>query len=178
MLNEEISKEVVGTSVRAINEKLVKPTLNFVMKYIAKPTSGMIVDDLKKAFIAPVKIVKDKLHPEHGEMSVKDLIRKDQGAQVMDIDGLGLRDFRKIANKYGVDFAIVKSKELDQPTYSVFFKARDADAITAVVNEYTAKQLRIEKEGRPSILAKLKKFKELIASIPRKPLVKNKEEVR
>ena len=174
MLNEEISKE----SIHAAEEKCVKPVLRFVAHYIVKPTEKMLVNLLKQIIKTPGILVNNKLHPEHGEMSVKDLIRKDQGAQALDIDDLGLKDFRKIANKYGVDFAIVKSKELDSPKYSVFFKARDADAITAVVNEYTAKQLRIEKEGRPSILAKLKKFKELIASIPRKPLVKNKEEVR
>ena len=47
-----------------------------------------------------------------GEMKVKDLIRKDQGAQAIDIDGAGLGDFKKIANKYGVDFAIVKALSL------------------------------------------------------------------
>ena len=174
MLNEEISRE----ALIAAEIKCAKPALHFVVHYLVKPTEKMLVNLLKNVLKTPGILLNDKLHPEHGEMSVKDLIRKDQGAQELDIDDLGLRDFRRIANKYGVDFAIVKSKELDPPKYSVFFKARDADAITAVVNEYTAKQLRIEKEGRPSILGKLKKFKELIASIPRKPLVKNKEEVR
>ena len=174
MLNEEITKE----SLQSAEQRLLKPGLRFVMHSLVKPTEKMIVNMLKNIIRTPGILIKDKLHPEHGEMSVKDLLRKDQGAQTVDIDGLGLRDFRRIANKYGVDFAIVKTTEADQPKYSVFFKARDADAITAVVNEYTAKQLRIEKEGRSSILAKLRKFKELIASIPRKPLVKNKEEVR
>ena len=164
MLNEELSRDV--------KDEIVKPLIRFMIQKFGKIVEKDLIGALKKAA--------QKYHEwnSHGEMSVKDLLRKDQGAQSVDIDKLGLGDFKKMANKYGVDFAIVKSKELDSPKYSVFFKARDADAITAVVNEYTAKQLRIEKEGRPSILAKLKKFKELIASIPRKPLVKNKEEVR
>ena len=178
MLNEEVSKEVLGQAVRTVENEVVKPITHFVTEHFVKPTAEMLVDDLKKVATAPGKAIKNKLHPEHGEMKVKDLIRKDQGAQAIDIDGAGLGDFKKIANKYGVDFAIVKSTELDPPKYSVFFKARDADAINAVVNEYTAKQMKIQKEGRPSILAKLSKFKDIVAALPKKVVEKRKEQER
>ena len=42
----------------------------------------------------------------------------------------------------------------------VFFKAPDADAMTAAFKEYTAKQVR--KVERPSVLEKLQRFKSLI----------------
>ena len=178
MLNEELSKEVLSTAVREAESKVVKPVCNFVWETFGKPTEEKMVNALKLAVTAPGRAVKNKLHPEHGEMKVKDLIRKDQGAQSLDIDGEGLQNFRKIANKYGVDFAIVKSTDMEPPKYSVFFKARDADAIQSVVNEYAAKQLNLEKEKRPSILAKLSKFKELVASLPKKALEKRKEQER
>ncbi|ETP71150.1 hypothetical protein UYO_2900 [Lachnospiraceae bacterium JC7] len=175
MLNEEISKEVIDDAARIVNNKVVDPVLNFVTDHTVKPTAEMLIEDLKLVIKAPRKLISNKLHPEHGQMSVKQLIRKDQGVQSVDIDGVGLGSFKKIANKYGLDFAIVKSTELDPPKYSVFFKARDADAITAVVNEFTARQLKIQKEGRTSILDKLRKFKEIVASIPKKAVEKRKD---
>ena len=66
---------------------MVKPITHFVTEHFVKPTAEMLVDDLKKVATAPGKAIKNKLHPEHGEMKVKDLIRKDQGAQAIDIDG-------------------------------------------------------------------------------------------
>ena len=44
--------------------------------------------------------------------------------------------------------------------YMVFFKAPDADAMTAAFKEYTAKPVR--KAERPSVLEKLQHFKSLI----------------
>ena len=113
-----------------------------------------------------------------GKQSVKELIGQGQGVSSMDIGDSGIKDFKKIANKYGVDFAIVKDKEADPPRYTVFFKAKDADAITQILKEYAAKQTkRKEKaaEKKPSILQKLKKFKEKVASMPRKNKERRKE---
>lgn len=113
-----------------------------------------------------------------GKQSVKELIGQGQGVSSMEIGDSGIRDFKKIANKYGVDFAIVKDKNENPPKYTVFFKARDADAITQVLKEYADKQTKrkktVEKE-RPSVLKKLQKFKEKVASMPKKSKEKRKE---
>ena len=96
----------------------------------------------------------------------------------MDIGDSGIKDFKKIANKYGVDFAIVKDKEADPPKFTVFFKAKDADAITQILKEYAVKQTKKKEkaaEKKPSILQKLKKFKEKVASMPRKSKERRKE---
>ena len=93
----------------------------------------------------------------------------------------GIRDFKRIANKYGVDFAIVKDKNEDPPRYTVFFKAKDADAITSVLKEYGDRMEKRGKEAgkeRPSILNKLKKFKEIVANTPSKHREKRKEQER
>lgn len=114
----------------------------------------------------------------HGKQSVKELVGQGQGVSSMEIGDSGIRDFKKIANKYGVDFAIVKDKDIDPPKYTVFFKARDADAISQVLKEYAAKQTvrkKATEKERPSILKKLKKFKEKVASMPRKDKEKRKE---
>ena len=113
-----------------------------------------------------------------GKQSVKELIGQGQGVSSMDIGDSGIKDFKKIANKYGVDFAIVKDKEADPARYTVFFKAKDADAITQILKEYAAKQTKKKEkaaEKKPSILQKLKKFKEKVASMPRKSKERRKE---
>ncbi|MCD7819565.1 MAG: PcfB family protein, partial [Lachnospiraceae bacterium] len=75
-------------------------------------------------------------------------------------------DFERIANKYGVDYAIKKDQTVTPPKYLVFFKARDADALTAAFDEYQAK--RLNRNEKPSVLAQLNKFKELVAALPKK----------
>ena len=113
-----------------------------------------------------------------GKQSVKELIGQGQGVSSMDIGDSGIKDFKKIANKYGVDFAIVKDKEADPAKYTVFFKAKDADAITQILKEYAVKQTKKKERAakeKPSILQKLKEFKEKVASMPRKDKEKRKE---
>lgn len=117
--------------------------------------------------------------PIKGEQSVKELIGQGQGVSSMPIGDKGVRDFKKTCKKYGVDFAIVKDKNEDPPIYTVFFKAKDADAITSVLKEYSANQMKKqEKKERPSILEKLKKFKDIVAKQPKKEKERRKEHER
>lgn len=127
---------------------------------------------------AVARVAKDTVK---GKQSVKELIGQGQGVSSMDIGDSGIKDFKKIANKYGVDFAIVKDKNADPPLYTVFFKAKDADAIKQILKEYVAKQMKKKEkaaEKKPSILQKLKKFKEKVASMPRKDKERRKEQER
>ena len=108
-----------------------------------------------------------------GKQTVKDLIGQNQGVSSIDISKTDLKGFEGVARKYGVDYAIRKDPSQDPPRYIVFFKARDADALTAAFKEYSAEVMR--KEKRPSVLKQLKKFKALVASIPDKVRNKDKE---
>ena len=109
----------------------------------------------------------------HGKQTVKQLIGQNQGVSSIEIANTEIRDFERIARKYGVDFAIVKDKKAEQPKYTVFFKARDADALTSAFKEYSAKIM--QKEKKPSVLKQLAKLKELVAGLPQKVKERNKE---
>ena len=87
-----------------------------------------------------------------GKQSVKQLLRQDQGATNIEIEKTGIRDFKRILDKYGVDYAITKNHDTP-PRYMVFFKARDADTLTAAFKDYSAKL--VKKEKRPSVLERL-----------------------
>ncbi len=114
--------------------------------------------------------------PKHGKQTVKELIGQDAGVSTIDVAQTGLKDFQKVARKYGVDFAIVKDKTVDPPKYTVFFKSRDADALQRVVQEYSARELL--RKQRPSVLAQLRKFTEFVASLPKKVRQKTMEKER
>ena len=124
-----------------------------------------------RAKVKNQKLAKEAEGP-HGRMTVKELIGKDQGVSSIPLDDSRIRDFEHVARKYGVDFAVAKDKSQTPPKYTIFFKAKDADALTAIVEDYTQKQLR-HKE-RPSLLKQLTKLKAIVAAIPNK--VRNKEQ--
>jgi len=93
-----------------------------------------------------------------GKQSVKQLVGQNQGVSNIEITDKNIKSFESVARKYGVDFAVKKVRGETPPKYLVFFKARDADALTAAFKEYTAKQV---KQKRPSVLDQLRKLKPL-----------------
>ena len=98
-----------------------------------------------------------------GKQTVKQLIGQNQGVSNIEINDPSIKDFERIARKYGVDYAVEKDRSASPPKYLIFFKARDADALTAAFTEYTGKKVqKAEKTERPSVLAKLAQFKELL----------------
>ena len=98
-----------------------------------------------------------------GKQTVKQLIGQNQGVSNIEINDPSIRDFERIARKYGVDYAVKKDRSASPPKYLIFFKARDADALTAAFTEYTSKKVKkAEKTERPSVLEKLIHFKALI----------------
>ena len=108
--------------------------------------------ELKKAL---VKLLQHwKAHRQkgpHGKMTVKQLAAQNRGMQSVEVTDQNIGSFKKIARKYGIDFAPYKARGQDR--YLVFFKAQDADAMTAAFKEYTAKT--VKQHSRPSVLAKL-----------------------
>lgn len=108
-----------------------------------------------------------------GKQSVKDLIGQNQGVSSIDISKTDLRGFEGVARKYGVDYAIRKDASVQPPKYLVFFKAKDADALTAAFNEYSAKALH--KSERPSVLKQLRTIAAKIAELPGKVVNRDKK---
>ncbi len=119
-----------------------------------------------------------KMHDpyKHGKQTVKELIKQGQGASSMVISDESLKDFEKIARKYGVDYAITKDKTTDPPNYVIFFKARDADALQLIVNEYGDRIM--SRQDKPSVLEKLAQLKSFVAEHYKKAREKTKELIR
>ena len=67
----------------------------------------------------------------HGRQTVKQLVGQNAGVSNIEITDSNIRSFDRVARKYGVDYAVKKDRSVSPPKYLVFFKARDADALTA-----------------------------------------------
>ena len=98
-----------------------------------------------------------------GKQTVKQLIGQNQGVSNIEINDPSIRDFERIARKYGVDYAVKKDRSTSPPKYLIFFKGRDADALPAAFSKSTQK--KVKKAARsepPPVLEKLAQFKELL----------------
>lgn len=91
-----------------------------------------------------------------GRQSVRQLIGQNQGVANIEVGDPDIRKFERVARKYGVDYAVRKDRSASPPRYLVFFKARDADAMTAAFREYTSGRVRTG--ARPSVLNLLKQL--------------------
>ena len=96
----------------------------------------------------------------HGKQTVKQLIGQNQGVSNIELTDPGIKDFERVARKYGVDYAIKRDRNHDPPRFLIFFKSRDADALTAAMQEYAGR--KVKKVQRPSVLQKLAQFKEMV----------------
>ncbi|MDD3921834.1 MAG: PcfB family protein [Eubacteriales bacterium] len=113
------------------------------------------------------KIAKSRDSPviPHGKQTVKALVGQNQGVSNIEVTDSNIKCFERVARKYGVDYAIKRDGSVTPPKWLVFFKARDADALTAAFSEFTAKT--VKREARTSVLTRLNEFKELLKNTVR-----------
>ena len=114
---------------------------------LAMNVSKMTGRTFRNALVKLLHFLKNK-HQQHkqvkprGKQSVKKLIGQNQGVSRVDLShDDDVKQFEHVARKYGVDYAITKVKG-EKPRYLIFFKARDNDALTAALEEYTAQRVR------------------------------------
>ena len=102
------------------------------------------------------------------------LCRQNRGVSSVEISKTGIRGLERYAKKYGIDYAIRKDSSEVPPRYLVFFKAPDAEAFHSAFKEYSASLLN--KDKRPSVLARLQELVQAAAELPGK--VRHKEQER
>ena len=84
---------------------------------LAVSTSKMTANVLKSAISKYLAYRKDKAKngpvKPCGKQSVKKLVQQDKGVTNIEITDKNIKDFERIARKYGVDFALKKDKTGD-----------------------------------------------------------------
>ena len=158
-MQEEVESRTVTLAIST-----TRMTANVLKSAISKYLAYRKATQVEPARAGPVKPC--------GKQTVKQLVGQNEGVANIEITDRNIRDFDRVAWKYGVDYALKKDKSGEIPKYLVFFKARDGDALTAAFKEYTAKTER--KKERPSVLQTLRRLKEQAATIDT-PKVRKKE---
>ena len=133
---------------------------------LAITTTKMTANVLKSAISKYLAYRKEKKRQGPvkpcGKQSVKKLVGQDQGVANIEITDKNIKDFERIARKYGVDFTLRKDATTQPPHYIVIFKAKDADNMEQAFKEFTAKKL--QREERPSIRKDIAASKEKAAA--------------
>ena len=128
---------------------------------------------LKAAIAAALqKMEHSRNTPKVGRNSMKRLTARDPGASTIEVTGR-IRSFERIAKKHEVRYHIEKDPGTDPPKWTVYFKANQADALTAAFKECAEKRPCPWRRGR-RCFPQLAKFKELAQALGRDK-VKNKE---
>ena len=138
-MQEEVNQKTVALSIRT-----------------TKLTGKVLAAALGKVVRALQKHHRKALTPQ-GRQSVKKLMNHYGGKSAMPYVGAP-KDFDRIAKEFHVDYA---SHKVSPGHYLLFFKANQADAITAAFQKYSAKVLN-KGQDKASILGQLRKFTEQI----------------
>ena len=106
-----------------------------------------------KALLAQMKKQHDRQKIPHGKQTLKQLMKQNAGVSNIEITKDNIKAFESTAKKYGIDFALKKDSTETPPRYLVFFKGRDADALTAAFKEFSART--VKQKDKPSLRRKL-----------------------
>lgn len=92
---------------------------------------------------------------KRGKQSIKSMLDKGSELSNIEITDNNIRSFERVARKYGIDYSLKRDKSTDPPKYLVFFRAKDADVMTAAFKEYSG--ITLQKSKRKSIKLRLQK---------------------
>ena len=149
----------------AVQEEIEQKSFN-IMISTTKLSARTVLRAVKAAF----RLYQSKA--SQGKQSIRTLLRQNRGVSSVEISKTGIRGLERYAKKYGIDYAISKDNSEVPPRYLVFFKAPDAEAFHSAFKEYSASLLN--KDKRPSVLARLHELVQAVAAIPDK--VRNKDQ--
>ena len=133
-------------------------------------TTKLSARTVLRAVKAALRLYQSKA--SQGKQSVRTLLRQNRGVSSVEISKTGIRGLEHYAKKYGIDYAIRKDTSEVPPRYLVFFKAPDAEAFHSAFKEYSASLLN--KDKRPSVLAKLHELCRQRQNSPAKSGIRNR----
>lgn len=146
-MQDEVNEKTVSLCIRC-----GKVTANLLKAAMKKALVKMEQEKQKlKGQKQPKQDKEDKTYK--GKQSMDKLMKQNVQLSNIEITDGNIKSFERVAKKYGIDFSLKKDVNADPPRYYVFFKARDADVMTAAFKEYTGQSLN--KDKKPSVRKKL-----------------------
>lgn len=146
-MQDEVNEKTVSLCIRC-----GKVTANLLKAAMKKALVKMEQEKQKlKGQKQPKQDKEDKTYK--GKQSMDKLMKQNVQLSNIEITDRNIKSFERVAKKYSIDFSLKKDVNADPPRYYVFFKARDADVMTAAFKEYTGQSLN--KDKKPSVRKKL-----------------------
>ena len=121
--------------------------------------SEQVLEKALQKFLEAQKNKSPKMH--RGKQTLRQLAGQNAGLANIEISDKNIKAFTNVAKKYHVDFALKKDTTAEHPRYLVFFKSRDADAITAAFQEFASRKM--SRDEKPSIRERLAQAREQAA---------------
>lgn len=146
-MQDEVNEKTVSLCIRC-----GKVTANLLKAAMKKALAKMEQEKQKQqGQKQPKQDKEDKTYK--GKQSMDKLMKQNVQLSNIEITDGNIKSFERVAKKYSIDFSLKKDVNADPPRYYVFFKARDADVMTAAFKEYTGQSLN--KDKKPSVRKKL-----------------------
>ena len=146
-MQDEVNEKTVSLCIRC-----GKVTANLLKAAMKKALTKMEQEKQKlQGQKQPKQDKEDKTYK--GKQNMDKLMKQNVQLSNIEITDGNIKSFERVAKKYSIDFSLKKDVNADPPRYYVFFKARDADVMTAAFKEYTGQSLN--KDKKPSVRKKL-----------------------
>jgi hypothetical protein len=120
---------------------------------------------LAKLMRAALRKMRQPPAPKQGKQTVKQL-SKGGALQSIEITDDNIKAFEPFARKFGVSYALQRDNSETPPRWLVFFRAKDADALTGAFKAFSASVVKRDKE-KPSTRDAMHKFREILKNAVR-----------
>jgi len=150
IVDEDISRRTIALSIRT--GKLTAQTLAWALRAAGR------------------KIQKGTRKTPHGRQTVRQLMKQGEATNSLPVEAP--REFDRVARRWNVDYAFYKNGE---GKYLLFFKSKQADAITACFGEYSRRVMARPRARQVPILERMKRAGELLRRQPQKERAKEAE---
>ena len=99
-------------------------------------------------------------------MSFKQLSKGGALSEV-DVKNSNIKAFDPVARKYGIRYSLQKDASSEPPMWRVYFRAKDADSMTAAFKEFSDSILNVKDKDRPSVKETMREMREKVANAVR-----------
>ncbi len=149
-MQEEVNEKTIALCIKG-----GKITADILKAAMRKYLQEMEKEKAKSQQKTQIKKEQKPQVVKRGKQSIKSMLDKGSELSNIEITDNNIRSFERVARKYGIDYSLKRDKSTDPPKYLVFFRAKDADVMTAAFKEYAG--ITLQKSKKKSIKLRLQK---------------------
>jgi len=143
-----------------VQDEIVKKEMQAIEMAINK--SAPVVLDVLKAMARWLVQNGDKTFT--GKQSIENLVQSGDKLATLPLSSKNIKDFEKIARKYGVDYALEKDTSKDPPQHTLTYRARDTDTMITAFKDYLNMSLVKQKSKKPTFKERVDNAKQRMQS--------------